>query len=236
MPIGSHHDVSISTVGSERLHAIINTESPLAALTCLTPPGPAVLTSSIAHCAPPALVAKALLPSMMYPPSTFSTVVPKRACSPGLRACGSPLHATHFSPRSTTPLNQRAFCSSVAMPSSSTSELTWPSQQRASERSTRAISFVIIHNVKTSPAYGPSPKPPCSFGTTGACRPARKRSSKSWDGNAASRSYSAARGAKFSRASTLTRLISSCCSVLRSSWLYTSLFDSVVIIVTIYGL
>src|SRR6185369_15496141 len=136
-------------------------------------------------------------------------VVPKRMGSSGLRAWGSPLHATHFSPRSTTPLNQRVFCSSVAMPSSRTSELTCPSQQRASERSARAISLVIIQSVNTSPVYGPSPWPSYSFGTTGASRPARKRSSKSSVGKVAVRSYSAARGAKLSRASTRTRSISS---------------------------
>ena len=33
--------------------------------------------------------------------------------------------------------------------------------------------------------YGPSPSPPYSFGTTGACSPARNRSSKSSNGNVA---------------------------------------------------
>jgi len=76
----------------------------------------------------------------------------------------------------------------VYVPSSRTSELTWPSQQRASESSARAISLVIIQSVKTSPRYGPSPRPPYSRGTVGACSPAAKRSSKSSSGKVAVRS------------------------------------------------
>ena len=75
------------------------------------------------------------------------TVVPNAACSPGARACGSPLHATHLSPRRTTPSNQRSCCSSVPIPSRMASEFAWPSQQRASERSAFASSFVISQSV-----------------------------------------------------------------------------------------
>ncbi|HZB45738.1 MAG TPA: hypothetical protein VE360_10860 [Pyrinomonadaceae bacterium] len=71
------------------------------------------------------------------------------------------------------------------MPSSRTSELTCPSQQRARERSAFANSFVIIHSVNTSPRYGPRPRPPCSSGTTGASRPASKMSAKSSAGKVA---------------------------------------------------
>src|SRR3954465_9199920 len=44
----------------------------------------------MAQRAPPALVAKAFVPSRRQPPSTRSAYVPKRAVSPGARACGSP--------------------------------------------------------------------------------------------------------------------------------------------------
>src|SRR5882672_1394911 len=150
MPIGSHHELSKLTLGSDRSQAskIWSSREPAA---WRMPPGPAMFTSKIAHSAAPALVEKTFVPSITYPPDTFLTCVPKRAASPGARDCGSPLQATHLCPFRTTLPNQDAFCSSVAMPSSSTSELACPSQQRAKERSAFANSLVIIHSVKTSP-------------------------------------------------------------------------------------
>ena len=61
----------------------------------------------------------------------------------GRRACGSPLQTTHFSARSTAPLNRAALllvCPGV----DETSELACPSQQRANARSAAATSLVII--------------------------------------------------------------------------------------------
>src|SRR5271170_714244 len=102
MPIGSHQDLSMLIDGSERSHAnkICDSTDPVL---CLAPPGPAVLTSRIAQLAPPALVAKALHPSTAKPPSILVVVVPNAEFSEDARACGSPLQATHISPRSTTP-------------------------------------------------------------------------------------------------------------------------------------
>src|SRR5215472_3342035 len=103
IPIGSHQDLSIVIDGSERSQARRRCVS-AGALLCLAPPGPAVLTSRMAHRAPPALVAKALLPSTTYPPSTFLVMVPKLWFSELARACGSPLQATQVSPSFTTRL------------------------------------------------------------------------------------------------------------------------------------
>src|SRR6266702_4264424 len=88
IPSGSHQDLSTEIEGSERSQASRSWDSTLP-LVCLAPPGPAVLTNRIAQRAPPALVAKAFLPSTMYPPSTFVVVVPKEIFSKEARACGS---------------------------------------------------------------------------------------------------------------------------------------------------
>src|SRR5258708_9663256 len=150
MPSGSHQDLSTEMEGSERSQASRSWDSTLPLL-CLAPPGPAVLTSRTAQCALPALVANAFLPSTTYPSSTFVVVVPKEIFSEDARACGSPLHATHMFPSCTTPANQRFFCSSLAMPSSRTRELTCPSQQRVKARSAFAISCVTRQRVSTFP-------------------------------------------------------------------------------------
>ncbi len=218
IPIGFHHAPSYDTDGSRRSHAISSSPS-AGPLECRAPPGPAVWTSRIAQSAPPALVQKALLPSTIQPPSTRSRRVPKAAFSPGARVGGSPLQATHFSPFSTTPWNQRRFCASLAMPSRITSEFACPSQQRASERSAFAISFVSIQSVKTSPWNGPRPRPPYSRGIVGACRPAATMSSKSAAGNVAVASYSGARFANAGASSRIARTTRRCSWVIsRSQW------------------
>src|SRR5262245_46560830 len=119
MPIGSHHVPSTDTDGSLSSHASMSTPEPPSDVLFLAPPGPAVSTSRIAQSAPVALVANTFVPSTIQPSPSRLTVVPNRVVSPGLGARGSPLHATHVSPRPTTPSNHRAFCS--ADPSASIS-------------------------------------------------------------------------------------------------------------------
>src|SRR5215471_13022325 len=86
IPMGSHHDLSTLIDGCERSQASRSCASTLPVL-CLAPPGPAVLTRRMAHCAPPALVANALHPSTKYPPSTLVVFVPKLLFSVDARAC-----------------------------------------------------------------------------------------------------------------------------------------------------
>ena len=124
IPTGSHHESSTLTVGSasgSQQQQVLTGVGRVRA-----PPGPVALTRRIAQSAPVALVANTFVPVTIQPPSVRSTVVPNGAFSLGLRACGSPLHATHFSPRSTTPGDQRWLCWSVPSASIRTREFTWP--------------------------------------------------------------------------------------------------------------
>src|SRR5690349_21718899 len=178
--IGSHQDPSTETDGSASSQASMSTPAPVPLFRA--PPGPAVSTSRIAQSAPVAEVANTLVPLMTQPFPLRATVVPNRLLSPGLGACGSPLQATHFSPRWTTPLNHLAFCASVPSASISTSELVCPSQHRPSDRSAPANRLVNCHNAYVSPCSGPMPMPPYRVGTVGASRPASHRSAKSASG------------------------------------------------------
>ncbi len=111
MPIGSHHEPSTSTLGSARSQASISSVSGERGVA-----GAARAGGVDQQDRPVARRRRwwqnTLVPSTIQPPSTGVRVVPKRDVSPGARACGSPLQTTHFSPRSTTPRNQRRFCSS----------------------------------------------------------------------------------------------------------------------------
>src|SRR3954464_1223836 len=152
MPTGSHHEVSMEMLRSDRSQASMSSPSGDPWLWG-APPGPSALSSSIAWVAPLALVANALVPLMTQPPAVAVTELPNRAGAPGLGALGSPLHPTQISPRSITPLNQRCFCCGVPSASISTRVLVWPSQHRASDRSALAISLVIIHSGNVLPRW-----------------------------------------------------------------------------------
>src|SRR2546421_11946028 len=130
--MGSHQEPSTDTDGSASSQASISTPEP--APLCRAPPGPAGSTSRMAQSAPVALVANTLVPLTTQPFPLRATVVPNRRASPGLGACGSPLPATHFSPRPPPPVNHLPLCASGPSAAMSTSELVGPPPPPASGR------------------------------------------------------------------------------------------------------